>query len=576
MTFEYCSVTNTHKTLYHTYPIHVRMWSTCEMQAVKSKYKWRSRSLQSTSMSSVSTAPLNKTIVQLINICMGFVHIQSAVLRTRVRSRLSHVCTKRSYTLYCVPFASAVGAGAGAGAGGQQQRRDDVTHQSTDDSSVGRRDANYEQNNLQKLTFDQLEQNESVYTQQLDNAAALQVDDGSLAAEVSFLPRKLVKKTRVKKLSLDTARFRFLTGFDEGIVGTVALLALFAVWYWSNTVFNVYNKQVLKVFPYPLTCTVAQFGVATVLMASLWAVRIKRAPVFNRFLFTATAPLAACHAAGFLLTNMSLGKVSVAFTHTVKATEPFFSVALTPSILGDIPTWGILGSLFPIVAGVALASATEVSFNWIGFLCAIGSNIALQSRNVLSKKLMKQQSIKSTEGIVNGGGIHIQTSQRHAEEEERAMVSLDNINLFSTMTILALMLLAPICYFWEGLPLFSAAATQSVTHMSTMRLYTMLGIGGICRCMDVLSSYMILKRVSPVTHSVGNCVKRAVVIGVSIVFFKTQMTLLNIIGTVLALSGVLLYSVIVAACKQNSFGQESPVCKPIYEPELELTEGGGI
>lgn len=350
-------------------------------------------------------------------------------------------------------------------------------------------------------------------------------------------------------------------------------MLLFGTWYWANTAFNVYNKQVLKVFPYPLTCTVVQFAVAGIGMACTWLLRVKKPPRLNAFLFKAGMPLAFLHAAGFLLTNMSLGKVSVAFTHTVKSTEPFFSVALTPSILGDVPTWGILVSLLPIVGGVALASATEVSFNWIGFFAAVGSNIALQSRNVLSKKLMNSGSGK---GKLNGKAG--KQKQEMSREEEKTLDSLDNINLFSTMTIMAFFILAPICLLFEGLPLLSLAAVSPLkTGMTTARLFRMLALGGVCRCLDVLSSYMILRRVSPVTHSVGNCVKRAVVIVVSIFFFKTTMTYLNIAGTILALSGVFLYSIIVSACKQNTFGPDSPFCRPIYETDqLELTEGGGI
>lgn len=298
-------------------------------------------------------------------------------------------------------------------------------------------------------------------------------------------------------------------------------------------------------------------------MAALWLLRLKRPPRVNRFLLRFAMPLAVLHAAGFLLTNMSLGKVSVAFTHTVKSTEPFFSVALTPSILGDVPTWGILGSLVPIVAGVALASANEATFNWIGLFSALGSNLALQSRNVLSKRLMD-------------GGRRKKRTLAVSLEEDRTLESLDNVNLFSTISILAFFVLLPVCLLWEGVPLLGAAASVATTGISTAKLHTMLVIAGACRCLDVLSSYMILKRVSPVTHSVGNCVKRAVVIFVSILFFKSKMNGLNIAGTVLALLGVLMYSLIVSACKQNSLGPDSPFCKPIYEPELELTEGGGI
>ncbi|CAN8070523.1 unnamed protein product, partial [Agarophyton chilense] len=405
-----------------------------------------------------------------------------------------------------------------------------------------------------------------VPTSLIDASGALQFDDGSLQA-VPVLPRRLVRR-RKKPLDIEFLKRQLRSGFDTGVGATVVLMLMFATWYWANTAFNVYNKQALKLFPYPLTCTVVQFAVAGAVMAATWLVRLKKPPKLNAFLFKAALPLACLHAAGFLLTNMSLGKVSVAFTHTVKSTEPFFSVALTPSILGDVPTWGILASLFPIVAGVGLASLADASFNWVGFLSAVGSNLALQGRNILSKRLMD----------VGDKNVNQKRKpqKRMSVEEEDTLMSLDNVNLFSTMSILAFFVLLPVSLLWEGMPLLTAAAALPAA-VPAASLYSMLILGGVCRCIDVLTSYMILKRVSAVTHSVGNCVKRAVVIVASIFFFKTKVTILSIVGTTMALLGVLFYSLIVSACKQNTFGPDSPFCKPIYEvDELELTEGGGI
>lgn len=415
------------------------------------------------------------------------------------------------------------------------------------------------------------------------------------------MPRKLRKKETSDQWRPTASNVLRALRVPDGVAEILILGALFATWYWSNTVFNVYNKQILKVFPFPVTCTAIQFLVATVVMVSLWLVRLKKPPRVSLALFRSTMPLGALHAAGFLLTNMSLGKVSVAFTHTIKSTEPFFSVALTPSILGEIPTWGIVISLFPIVAGVALASATEVSFNWIGFLAAVGSNLALQSRNVLSKKLMndaKAASENQAQLAALGPSSSLASSSSSSSSVQSQLYAqspvpvpgvsngrpdaavelaeLDNVNLFATMTLLAFVILTPLSLLWEGMPLAAAAAAPATTGMATAVLYKKLGLAGVCRCLDVLSSYMILQRVSPVTHSVGNCVKRAVVIAFSIVIFQTKMSPLNIAGTLLALFGVFAYSIVVSACKQNYFGPDSPVCKPIYEEEVELTEGGGI
>ena len=48
--------------------------------------------------------------------------------------------------------------------------------------------------------------------------------------------------------------------------------------------------------------------------------------------------LAVIHTMGNMLTNISLGKVAVSFTHTIKAMEPFFTVVLSALFVGEVRT----------------------------------------------------------------------------------------------------------------------------------------------------------------------------------------------------------------------------------------------
>lgn len=292
---------------------------------------------------------------------------------------------------------------------------------------------------------------------------------------------------------------------------TIVLGSLFGLWYLFNIYFNIYNKQVLKVFPYPITVTTVQFAVGTVIVFLMWTLNLHKRPKISGDQLIAILPLAMVHTLGNLFTNMSLGKVAVSFTHTIKAMEPFFSVILSAMFLGERPTLWVVSSLVPIVGGVALASLTEASFNWAGFLSAMASNVTFQSRNVLSKKFM-------------------------AKKEE----SLDNITLFSVITIMSLFLLAPVAFFTEGVKV-TPAYLQSAG-VNVKQLYTRSLLAAICFHAYQQVSYMILQKVSPVTHSVGNCVKRVVVIVTSVLFFRTPVSPINSIGTGVALAGVFLYS----------------------------------
>lgn len=292
---------------------------------------------------------------------------------------------------------------------------------------------------------------------------------------------------------------------------TLVLGSLFGLWYLFNIYFNIYNKQVLKVFPYPVTVTTVQFAVGTVLVLFMWTTNLYKCPKISGAQLLAILPLAAVHTLGNLFTNMSLGKVSVSFTHTIKAMEPFFSVVLSAMFLGEVPSIWIISSLLPIVGGVGLASMTEASFNWAGFWSAMASNLTNQSRNVLSKKFM-------------------------VKKEE----SLDNITLFSIITIMSFILLAPVSIFMEGVK-FTPSYLQSAG-LNVNQVYTRSFIAALCFHAYQQVSYMILQRVSPVTHSVGNCVKRVVVIVTSVLFFRTPVSPINSLGTGVALAGVFLYS----------------------------------
>lgn len=290
--------------------------------------------------------------------------------------------------------------------------------------------------------------------------------------------------------------------------------SMFAIWYMLNIYFNIFNKQVLKVFPHPVTLTAFQFGCGTFLVLLMWTLNLHPKPKINKSQFTAIFLLGLGHTLGNLLTNISIGKVAVSFTHTIKAMEPFFTVLLSALFFGEIPSLWIVSSLLPIVGGVALASFTEVSFNWIGFGSAMASNLTNQTRNVFSKKLM-------------------------ANKEER----VDNINLFSIITIISFLLLTPAAIILEGVKFspsyWQYAASQG---LDVKQLCIRALLSGFCFHTYQQVSYMILQMVSPVTHAVGNSVKRVVVIVSSVIFFQTPVSPINSLGTALALAGVFLYS----------------------------------
>jgi solute carrier family 35 protein E1 len=93
---------------------------------------------------------------------------------------------------------------------------------------------------------------------------------------------------------------------------------------------------VLKVFPFPITITNLQFAVGGLFVLLMWATGLHKKPSVTQNQLASILPLACVHTLGNLFTNMSLGKVAVSFTHTIKAMEPFFSVLLSAAFLGEV------------------------------------------------------------------------------------------------------------------------------------------------------------------------------------------------------------------------------------------------
>lgn len=53
--------------------------------------------------------------------------------------------------------------------------------------------------------------------------------------------------------------------------------------------------------------------------------------------------------------------------------------------------------MFMVQVGVAMASAAELSFNWMGFISAMVSNLTFGFRAVLSKKCVLERSFQLQE-----------------------------------------------------------------------------------------------------------------------------------------------------------------------------------
>lgn len=289
------------------------------------------------------------------------------------------------------------------------------------------------------------------------------------------------------------------------------LAVVFGLWYFQNIVFNIYNKKALNIFPYPWLLASFQLLCGSVWMFILWSLKLQPCPKIDKTFIVALLGPALFHTVGHISACVSFSKVAVSFTHVIKSAEPVFTV-LFSSFIGDSYPLKVWLSILPIVFGCSLAAVTEVSFNFGGLWGAMISNVGFVLRNVYSKKSL--QNFKEVNGL----------------------------NLYGVISIISFLYLFPVAVVVEGSQWVSGyhKAIASIGNPSTFYLWVM--VSGIFYHLYNQSSYEALDDISPLTFSVGNTMKRVVVIIASVLVFKNPVRPLNALGSAIAIFGTFLYS----------------------------------
>ncbi|CAA2981232.1 xylulose 5-phosphate phosphate translocator, chloroplastic [Olea europaea subsp. europaea] len=289
------------------------------------------------------------------------------------------------------------------------------------------------------------------------------------------------------------------------------LAFIFGLWYFQNIVFNIYNKKVLNIFPYPWLLASFQLFCGSVWMFILWSLKLQPAPKINKSFIVALLGPALFHTIGHISACVSFSKVAVSFTHVIKSAEPVFSVVFS-SFLGDSYPLKVWLSIIPIVFGCSLAAVTEVSFNFEGLWGAMISNVGFVLRNIYSKKSL--QNFKEVDGL----------------------------NLYGWISIISLLYLFPVAVFVEGSQWVAGYHKAIATIGKPLTFYLWVILSGVFYHLYNQSSYQALDDISPLTFSVGNTMKRVVVIIATVLVFRNPVRPLNALGSAIAIFGTFLYS----------------------------------
>ena len=311
----------------------------------------------------------------------------------------------------------------------------------------------------------------------------------------------------------------------SGIGETLQIGTYFALWYLFNIAYNIYNKQALNVLSFPWTIATLQMATGILYFLPLWLLKLRKAPKLSLSDLKTLFPIALCHTGVHVGAVIALGAGAVSFAHIVKASEPVVTCLMNYLFLGQVLPLSVYMTLLPIIGGVAIASMKELSFTFLALASAMLSNVSSSARGVLSKKTMSGKAIGE---------------------------NLDAQNLYAVLTGMSTLVLVPMMLAIEGTGFFSAFKnTVAAGDFTNKSLAALLALGGASYYAYNEVAFLALGKVNPVTHAVGNTIKRVVIIVASVVAFKTPMSTGSIIGSSIAIAGTLLYSLAMNASKKK-------------------------
>ena len=285
------------------------------------------------------------------------------------------------------------------------------------------------------------------------------------------------------------------------------------LWYAFSTGTSIFSKQVLILFPYPFTITLAHFAAIILCVRPILILTnshgvhgsaVQRKQYYRRLMGLSFGKIFAS-----VSSHISILHIPLSYSHTVKATMPVFTVLLSKLIFNESHSAGVYLTLVPIVGGVLMATVSDIVIDMIGVLNALISTGAFTLQNMYSKKTMKE-------------------------------IDIHQLQLLEHITLIALLIFLPVWAVVDGrVFLFGVPEFE---YGNLYHILTLLASTSFCNVGQNIFAFCVISNVSPLSYSIANVSKRIVIISGSLLFFKDPVTPTTVVGMSIAIGGVFIYN----------------------------------
>ncbi|XAR50870.1 hypothetical protein NMG60_11005323 [Bertholletia excelsa] len=290
-------------------------------------------------------------------------------------------------------------------------------------------------------------------------------------------------------------------------------VGLVSAWYAANIGVLLLNKYLLSNygFKYPIFLTMCHMTACTLLsyVAIVWMKLVPLQTVRSRMQFTKVATLSLVFCASVVSGNISLRYLPVSFIQAVGATTPFFTAVFAYIMTVKREAWLTYMTLIPVVTGVVIASEGEPSFHLFGFIMCLGATAARALKTVLQGILLSSEGEK-----------------------------LNSMNLLLYMAPVAALFLLPATLLMEK----NVVAITIALARDDIKIIWYLLFNSTLAYFVNLTNFLVTKHTSALTLQVLGNAKGAVAVVVSILIFKNPVSVTGMLGYILTVIGVVLYS----------------------------------
>ena len=316
------------------------------------------------------------------------------------------------------------------------------------------------------------------------------------------------------------------SGWHKSIRFQLTPLASIAYFFASSSSLLVYNKWlwVSFGFKYPVLTTAMHMlvsgivGAAGVMLFDETAGACLSRPAALRGVAIGLAI-----AIDLCLTNMSFIFLTLPFIEMIKSATPLWTLLLSFATRIEQPSLLLVCAVLLMTVGLCLSAYGEANFNPAGFFMCLGASMLAGCSLVLT-----QMALKPVDPSKEMSGA--------------ALLAVSRFTAF------------PLCLA-AGLVLeYRSLLASKFTHDAALGLQSGVAVGGgtLLAANFNVSELMLLKRTSALTLIVCQVCKVMAVSAVSVLFFHTSISTLNVLGYVVCMSGVSAFNASKCAHKSSS------------------------